>query len=197
MVFIRPNLISFTPSSNSTDGITYLGTEVNWFVILILAKKVLRWLKMLSVIFVYWHSCVSLSWKPERNCTNIWNDYSYLFSKPYALISQLPSFPSVQHTRLLVMKGKENHFWGQCLHRTQIRQTRMSHSGTNTWQYWWWNCSSQENDLTPATPCHKYTYNPAFFSKTRFMFTLKEKVLDTFNCHELFFIKGEKNWWNY
>lgn len=55
---------------------------------------------------------MSLSGKPERNCTNIWIDYQNLFPRPYALISQLQTLPPVQQICLCLMRGEQNHFHG-------------------------------------------------------------------------------------
>ena len=69
---------------------------------------------------------------------------------------QLLSLPSVQQRQLLLikflMKGEQNSFWEHSLPCTEIRQSRVSPSGTNSWQYWWCNGSSSENQLLPPTP---------------------------------------------
>lgn len=63
-----------------------LGIQANWFITLISASRFWDdWKCYLFFLPIDIH--VSLLWKPERNCTNIWNAYSCLFSKPYAFIS--------------------------------------------------------------------------------------------------------------
>lgn len=63
-----------------------LGMQASWFTILISASRFWDYWKC-YLFFLPIDIPVSLSWKPERNCTNIWNAYSCLFSKPYAFIS--------------------------------------------------------------------------------------------------------------